>query len=79
MAVKKLPLFGPDQPCSEGMYAAMLREIELASKFSSDRWEAQGWGGASPPCLQLRAGQAAAGRLLRRQAVACRYRLLLFP
>ncbi|EFN52665.1 hypothetical protein CHLNCDRAFT_138610 [Chlorella variabilis] len=37
VAVKKLPLFGPDQPCSEGMYAAMLREIELASKFSSDR------------------------------------------
>lgn len=31
------PQFGPDQPCSEGMYAAMLREIELASKFSSER------------------------------------------
>lgn len=31
------PQFGPDQPCSEGMYAALLREIELASKFSSER------------------------------------------
>ena len=45
MAVKKLPQFagpnghgnGEEQPCSEGMYLAMLREIELASKFSSDR------------------------------------------
>ena len=46
MAVKKLPQFagpnghgnGEEQPCSEGMYLALLREIELASKFSSDRW-----------------------------------------
>ncbi|KAI3430797.1 hypothetical protein D9Q98_009209 [Chlorella vulgaris] len=37
VAVKTLPQFGPGQPCSDGMFAAMLREIELASKFSSDR------------------------------------------
>lgn len=38
VAVKKLPNLGPDQPSGESMYAALLREIELASKFSSDRW-----------------------------------------
>ncbi|KAL4420504.1 hypothetical protein ABPG75_010160 [Micractinium tetrahymenae] len=37
VAVKKLPNLGPDQPSGESMYAALLREIELASKFSSDR------------------------------------------
>lgn len=47
VAVKMLPHFGPDQPFSEGMYSALLREIELASKFSSDRWAATGWGAAA--------------------------------
>lgn len=37
VAVKKLPQFGPDQPCGEHMYAALVREIQLASKFSCDR------------------------------------------
>ena len=55
VAVKKLPQFagpngnggGEEQSCSEGMYLALLREIELASKFSSDRCARaclrQGW------------------------------------
>lgn len=38
VAVKKLPNLGADQPSGEAMHAALLREIELASKFSSDRW-----------------------------------------
>lgn len=38
VAVKKLPQFGPDQPCGEGMYSALLREIELASKFNCERF-----------------------------------------
>jgi hypothetical protein len=47
VAVKTLPQFGPDQPCSESMYGALLREIELASKFSSDRCE------SSHPCSRF--------------------------
>ena len=43
VAVKKLPNLGADQPSGESMYAALLREIELASKFSSDRWAADRW------------------------------------
>ena len=38
MAVKKLPPFSADAPVTQAMFDALLREIELASKFNSDRW-----------------------------------------
>lgn len=38
VAVKRLPPCQSDQPAADSMYAALLREIELASKFCCDRW-----------------------------------------
>ena len=46
VAVKKLPPFSADAPITQAMFDALLREIELASKFNSDRWGrrwALGW------------------------------------
>jgi hypothetical protein len=37
VAVKKLPRLSDDQPFSEQLYEALLREIQLASKFDCDR------------------------------------------
>ncbi|PSC71845.1 serine threonine kinase [Micractinium conductrix] len=37
VAVKRLPPCQSDQPAADSMYAALLREIELASKFCCDR------------------------------------------
>ncbi len=51
VAVKKLPQLTPDQPFSEQLYEALLREIQLASKFDCDRCAAATSAGASRACV----------------------------